>query len=109
MSALGLNAEFPGRTRARRAVYGRRDAAAQGYLRAPRPRPWHRTYTAEALLRGCAEQPLCSLQTSQLPKDDRYSVSLKEYLAEIDVCMGGRVAEELGACREYRNVFIDNY
>lgn len=34
-------------------------------------------------------------QTSQLPKDDRYSVSLKEYLAEIDVCMGGRVAEEL--------------
>lgn len=35
------------------------------------------------------------LQTSQLPKDDRYSVSLKEYLAEIDVCMGGRVAEEL--------------
>ena len=37
-------------------------------------------------------------QTSQLPKDDRYSVSLKEYLAEIDVCMGGRVAEGLGAC-----------
>ncbi|KAI0082664.1 ATP-dependent metallopeptidase Hfl [Panus rudis PR-1116 ss-1] len=33
--------------------------------------------------------------TSQLPQDDRYSVSLKEYLAEIDVCMGGRVAEEL--------------
>lgn len=34
-------------------------------------------------------------QTSQLPEDDRHSVSLKEYLAEIDVCMGGRVAEEL--------------
>jgi len=33
--------------------------------------------------------------TSQLPEGDRYSVSLKEYLAEIDVCMGGRVAEEL--------------
>ncbi|CAL1704748.1 unnamed protein product [Somion occarium] len=33
--------------------------------------------------------------TSQLPEDDRYSVSMKEYLAEIDVCMGGRVAEEL--------------
>ncbi|KAF8902144.1 peptidase family M41-domain-containing protein [Gymnopilus junonius] len=33
--------------------------------------------------------------TSQLPEDDRNSVSLKEYLAEIDVCMGGRVAEEL--------------
>jgi ATP-dependent metalloprotease len=37
------------------------------------------------------------LQTSQLPENDRYSVSLKEYLAEIDVCMGGRVAEELSA------------
>lgn len=33
--------------------------------------------------------------TSQLPEDDRYSVSLKEYLAMIDVCMGGRVAEEI--------------
>lgn len=36
-----------------------------------------------------------SFQTSQLPLDDRTSVSYKEYLAEIDVCMGGRVAEEL--------------
>ena len=35
------------------------------------------------------------LQTSQLPQDDRVSISFKEYLAEIDVCMGGRVAEEL--------------
>ncbi|KAF9653112.1 ATP-dependent metallopeptidase Hfl [Thelephora ganbajun] len=33
--------------------------------------------------------------TSQLPKDDRISISFREYLAEIDVCMGGRVAEEL--------------
>ncbi|KAK7693546.1 hypothetical protein QCA50_003115 [Cerrena zonata] len=33
--------------------------------------------------------------TSQLPEDDRYSVSKREYLAEIDVCMGGRAAEEL--------------
>ncbi|KAF5380979.1 hypothetical protein D9615_003952 [Tricholomella constricta] len=33
--------------------------------------------------------------TSLLPEDDRSSVSLKEYLAGIDVSMGGRVAEEL--------------
>uniref|UniRef100_A0A8H7Y5K6 AAA+ ATPase domain-containing protein n=1 Tax=Psilocybe cubensis TaxID=181762 RepID=A0A8H7Y5K6_PSICU len=33
--------------------------------------------------------------TSQLPENDRTSVTLKEYLAEIDVAMGGRVAEEL--------------
>ncbi|KAF9482749.1 ATP-dependent peptidase [Pholiota conissans] len=33
--------------------------------------------------------------TSQLPENDRTSVTFKEYLAEIDVCMGGRVAEEL--------------
>ncbi|GJE95145.1 ATP-dependent peptidase [Phanerochaete sordida] len=33
--------------------------------------------------------------TSQLPEDDMYSRSFKEYLADIDVCMGGRVAEEL--------------
>ncbi|KAF8517530.1 ATP-dependent peptidase [Hysterangium stoloniferum] len=33
--------------------------------------------------------------TAQLPEDDRYSVSFKEFVAEMDVCMGGRVAEEL--------------
>ncbi|KDR81608.1 hypothetical protein GALMADRAFT_239667 [Galerina marginata CBS 339.88] len=33
--------------------------------------------------------------TSQLPENDRTSVSFKEFLAEIDVAMGGRVAEEL--------------
>ncbi|KAJ7155969.1 ATP-dependent peptidase [Mycena crocata] len=33
--------------------------------------------------------------TSLLPENDRSSVSLKEYLASIDVSMGGRVAEEL--------------
>lgn len=33
--------------------------------------------------------------TSLLPENDRTSVSLKEYLAGIDVSMGGRVAEEL--------------
>jgi len=33
--------------------------------------------------------------TSQLPENDRYSVTLKEYQATIDVCMGGRVAEEI--------------
>ncbi|KAI0302030.1 ATP-dependent peptidase [Russula brevipes] len=33
--------------------------------------------------------------TSQLPKDDRLMVSQKEFLADIDVALGGRVAEEL--------------
>ncbi|EKM82685.1 hypothetical protein AGABI1DRAFT_104584 [Agaricus bisporus var. burnettii JB137-S8] len=33
--------------------------------------------------------------TSQLPENDRESISFKEYLASIDVRMGGRVAEEL--------------
>ena len=34
-------------------------------------------------------------KTSLLPEDDRHSVSFKQYLAGIDVSMGGRVAEEL--------------
>ncbi|KAJ2774525.1 hypothetical protein IWQ57_000782, partial [Coemansia nantahalensis] len=33
--------------------------------------------------------------TVQLPENDRESVSRQEYIAEIDVCMGGRAAEEL--------------
>jgi len=33
--------------------------------------------------------------TFQLPKDDRLMVTKKEYLADIDVALGGRVAEEL--------------
>jgi len=33
--------------------------------------------------------------TLQLPETDRESVSYAEYLAEMDVCMGGRVAEEI--------------
>ncbi|KAH9048103.1 ATP-dependent peptidase [Lactarius hengduanensis] len=33
--------------------------------------------------------------TSQLPKDDRLMVTQKEFLADIDVALGGRVAEEL--------------
>ncbi|KAJ2358535.1 hypothetical protein GGF43_000742 [Coemansia sp. RSA 2618] len=33
--------------------------------------------------------------TMQLPEADRESVNKQEYLAEIDVCMGGRAAEEL--------------
>ncbi|KAJ1662443.1 hypothetical protein EV178_005875 [Coemansia sp. RSA 1646] len=33
--------------------------------------------------------------TVQLPENDRESVSKSEYIAEIDVCMGGRAAEEL--------------
>jgi hypothetical protein len=34
-------------------------------------------------------------QTSMLPAGDRHSVSLREFIAELDVFMGGRVAEEL--------------
>lgn len=37
----------------------------------------------------------CIYQTSQLPEDDRYSVTQTEFKATIDVCMGGRVAEGL--------------
>ncbi|KAI9505159.1 hypothetical protein GGI25_000337 [Coemansia spiralis] len=33
--------------------------------------------------------------TVQLPENDRESINKSEYLAEIDVCMGGRAAEEL--------------
>ena len=33
--------------------------------------------------------------TFQLPEMDRVSMSKKEYLAHIDVCMGGKVAEEI--------------
>lgn len=34
-----------------------------------------------------------------------YSRSFKEFLAEIDVCMGGRVAEELGMSHVCDSVF----
>lgn len=44
--------------------------------------------------------------TQQLPEDDRHSVSYTEYLAEIDVCMGGRVAEELSRCSRS---MVDDY
>jgi len=42
-----------------------------------------------------------TLQTSQLPVNDRTSISFKEYLADIDVAMGGRVAEEISMSRTF--------
>ena len=51
-----------------------------------------------------------NLQTSQLPQDDRISISFKEYLAEIDVCMGGRVAEELSGCKPSEKIpYFDSF
>ena len=49
---------------------------------------------------------LTNFQTTQLPLDDRLSASYKEYLAEIDVCMGGRVAEELSKFLFFLSTFL---
>jgi hypothetical protein len=46
---------------------------------------WFQTY----------ERSTVSNQTTFLPEVDRISTSLKEYQAQIDVCMGGRVAEAI--------------
>jgi len=38
---------------------------------------------------------------TQLPSSDETSISKKQLLARLDVCMGGRVAEELIFGRDY--------
>jgi hypothetical protein len=83
---------FTGRTCPSRSLHRRRNAFAQGHLRSSWP-----------CLGICNSHPPPALsladglflQTSLLPENDRTSVTLKEYLAGIDVSMGGRVAEEL--------------
>lgn len=35
-----------------------------------------------------------------------YSRSFKQYLADIDVCMGGRVAEEVGEQRDRLDAYV---
>ncbi len=45
---------------------------------------------APAVMFGCAYA--CALQT---PEKDEYSRTRQQMTAHIDVCMGGRVAEEL--------------
>ena len=50
----------------------------------------HPVYKATIMPRGQALG-----MVSQLPEDDQTSVSRKQLLARLDVCMGGRVAEEM--------------
>lgn len=88
-----------GWTRACGALYRRFHAAAQSDLHATGPRFGDCTSSSCVGL-GCPDltgrsPAIVAFQTSRLPEDDRYSVSMREYLADIDVCMGGRVAEDM--------------
>ena len=84
---------YLGRTCSRRLVHRWSHAIAQGDMRTPWTRP--RLREPIFLLLNPLSHDSIHCQTSLLPENDRTSVSLKEYLAGIDVSMGGRVAEEL--------------
>lgn len=47
-------------------------------------------------------------QTTYLPEADRLSLSLKECNAQIDVCMGGRVAEAISTSSLLEYVWLTN-
>ena len=77
-----------------RPLYGWSNAFTQGHMHSP----WSCSGSSEShCLSSSVPGPIIIFfaKTSQLPEDDRYSVSYKQYLATIDVSMGGRVAEEL--------------
>merc|ERR1719161_2770260 len=45
----------------------------------------------------------------QLPEKDETSVSYKQLLARLDVCMGGRVAEELQQATRLARAMVTKY
>lgn len=78
-----------------RPIYRWSNAFTQGHMHSP----WSCSGTSEShYLTSSVPDPIIIVfcfKTTQLAEDDRYSVSFKQYLAGIDVSMGGRVAEEL--------------
>ena len=78
-----------------RPIYRWSNAFTQGHMHSP----WSCSGISESHYLTSSVPDLIIIifffKTSQLPEDDRYSISFKQYLAGIDVSMGGRVAEEL--------------
>jgi ATP-dependent metalloprotease len=75
-----------------RHIYRWSNAFTQGHMHSP----WSCSRISEShCLTNSVPDSIFFFKTVQLPENDRYSVSYKQYLAGIDVSMGGRVAEEL--------------